>query len=594
MVDTVKAKGRGFWRWIRGNPVQTAVAILVLAGAGATAAISASPTAAYSGCGYGYAGSTGPSNTYGYGGCSTVTSGTPTAPSAPSNAVASSSGTSDSSSTSTGPVSSSYTFASGTNTVTTNGSGLGALTVSQYTANNESTAPSFGTAGQFFDVRASSGNAFTSVSVEECGPNVGTSVDWYDATTTTWDPVTGDPGPSSTVNPPNICTSFTLTSTSSPTVSELTGTTFATSQLSVSPSGAKSALAPVVLSVTPNSGPVAGGTAVTILGTNLSGASAVDFGTVPATSYTVVNANTIDAVSPAQAASAVNVLVTTVDGTNSAAPANQFTYTTTAPTPSTATEGYWEVASDGGIFSFGNALFHGSAGNITLNKPVVGMASTPNDAGYWLVASDGGIFSYGDAAYYGSLPGLPAADQPGAPVVGMAATADGKGYWEVTSKGDVYSFGDAAFHGSTGNITLNQPIVGMVATPNGGGYWLVAKDGGIFAFGNAAYDGSLPGLPAADQPGAPVVGMAATADGKGYWEVTSKGDVYSFGDATFHGSTGNITLNKPVVGMATSPDGGGYWLVASDGGIFAFGDADFEGSMGGTTLNAPVVGMAAS
>ncbi|HEX5266199.1 MAG TPA: hypothetical protein VFW24_05455, partial [Acidimicrobiales bacterium] len=36
--------------------------------------------------------------------------------------------------------------------------------------------------------------------------------------------------------------------------------------------------------------------------------------------------------------------------------------------------GYWLVASDGGIFSFGDATFHGSTGAMRLNKPVVGMA----------------------------------------------------------------------------------------------------------------------------------------------------------------------------------------------------------------------------
>ena len=30
------------------------------------------------------------------------------------------------------------------------------------------------------------------------------------------------------------------------------------------------------------------------------------------------------------------------------------------------------------------------------------MAATPDGDGYWLVASDGGIFSFGDAKYYGS------------------------------------------------------------------------------------------------------------------------------------------------------------------------------------------------
>ena len=63
--------------------------------------------------------------------------------------------------------------------------------------------------------------------------------------------------------------------------------------------------------------------------------------------------------------------------------------------------GYWLVASDGGIFSFGTASFYGSTGNIKLNKPMVGMAGTPTGHGYWLVASDGGVFAYGDAGVLG-------------------------------------------------------------------------------------------------------------------------------------------------------------------------------------------------
>ena len=64
--------------------------------------------------------------------------------------------------------------------------------------------------------------------------------------------------------------------------------------------------------------------------------------------------------------------------------------------------GYWLVASDGGIFTFGDAHFYGSTGDIHLNKPIVGMAATPDGKGYWLVASDGGIFTFGDADFYGS------------------------------------------------------------------------------------------------------------------------------------------------------------------------------------------------
>ena len=64
--------------------------------------------------------------------------------------------------------------------------------------------------------------------------------------------------------------------------------------------------------------------------------------------------------------------------------------------------GYWMVASDGGIFSFGTARFFGSTGSMNLNQPIVGIAATPNGNGYWMVATDGGIFSFGDARFFGS------------------------------------------------------------------------------------------------------------------------------------------------------------------------------------------------
>ncbi len=250
-----------------------------------------------------------------------------------------------------------------------------------------------------------------------------------------------------------------------------------------------------------------------------------------------------------------------------------------------ARPGYRLVASDGGIFTFGGASFNGSTGSFTLNKPIVGMAATPDGGGYWLVASDGGIFAFGDAHFYGSTGALTL----NKPIVGMAATPNGGGYWLVASDGGIFTFGNAVFHGSTGALTLNKPIVGMAATPDGGGYWLVASDGGIFAFGDAVFHGSTGALTL----NKPIVGMAATPDGKGYWLVASDGGIFAFGDAVFHGSTGALTLNKPIVGMAATPDGKGYWLVASDGGIFAFGDAVFKGSTGALVLNKPIVGMAA-
>ncbi|MGA8726257.1 MAG: WD40 repeat domain-containing protein [Acidimicrobiales bacterium] len=250
----------------------------------------------------------------------------------------------------------------------------------------------------------------------------------------------------------------------------------------------------------------------------------------------------------------------------------------------TTFDGYWLDASDGGIFSYGAANFYGSTGSLVLNRPMVGMAPSPDHGGYWLVASDGGIFAFGDANFYGSTGSLVL----NRPVVGMASTPDGGGYWLVASDGGLFAFGDANFYGSTGSLTLNRPIVGMAPTPDGRGYWLVASDGGIFSFGDASFYGSTGSLVL----NKPIEGMASSPDGFGYWLVASDGGIFAFGDAGFYGSTGSLTLNKPIVGMASTPDGRGYWLDASDGGVFAFGDAAFYGSAGNLTLNKPMVGMA--
>jgi hypothetical protein len=140
-----------------------------------------------------------------------------------------------------------------------------------------------------------------------------------------------------------------------------------------------------------------------------------------------------------------------------------------------------------------------------LNQPIVGMAATPSGNGYWLVASDGGIFTFGDAAFFGSMGNK----HLNKPIVGMAPSPTGKGYWLVASDGGVFTFGDAGFFGSTGNIHLNKPIIGMLPSPTGQGYWLVATDGGIFTFGDVPFYGSLPGAGIVAND---VVGMSGSAE----------------------------------------------------------------------------------
>ncbi|HVW33509.1 MAG TPA: hypothetical protein VHL53_13300, partial [Acidimicrobiia bacterium] len=246
-------------------------------------------------------------------------------------------------------------------------------------------------------------------------------------------------------------------------------------------------------------------------------------------------------------------------------------------------QGYWMVATDGGIFSFGDAQYAGSAAG-QASKPIVAMTPTPTGDGYWMVGSDGGIFAFGDAPFLGSTGGLNLTK----PIVSMAATPSGRGYWLVASDGGVFGFGDARFYGALSRLTLAKPIVSIVATPSGRGYWLLASDGGIFAFGDAGFFGSTGDLIL----NRPIVAMAPTKTGRGYWLVGSDGGIFAYGDATFYGSTGDLRLNKPIVGMTTTPLGKGYWMVATDGGIFSFGDARFFGSTGSITLNKPIVGIA--
>ena len=245
--------------------------------------------------------------------------------------------------------------------------------------------------------------------------------------------------------------------------------------------------------------------------------------------------------------------------------------------------GYWMVANDGGIFSFGQAPFLGSTGALRLNSPIVAMARTVTGRGYWLVAADGGIFAFGDAQFFGSTGGI----RLNSPIVGMAATGTGQGYWLIARDGGIFAFGDARFLGSAGGQRLNAPIVAMAADRTGAGYWLVASDGGIFAFGDAPFLGSTGDI----RLNQPIVGITPTPTSAGYWLVATDGGIFAFGDAPFHGSTGDIRLNRPIVALTSTCFGTGYWMVASDGGIFSFGNAPFLGSTGDIALNRPVVGM---
>lgn len=87
-------------------------------------------------------------------------------------------------------------------------------------------------------------------------------------------------------------------------------------------------LPPGITSISPSSGSISGGTSVTVSGHDFSGATAVRFGSVPASSITVNSDTQLTAVSPpASAPGPVDLRVSTGGGTTPVVAADSFTYT---------------------------------------------------------------------------------------------------------------------------------------------------------------------------------------------------------------------------------------------------------------------------
>jgi hypothetical protein len=218
--------------------------------------------------------------------------------------------------------------------------------------------------------------------------------------------------------------------------------------------------------------------------------------------------------------------------------------------PTTDDGGYWLDASDGGVFAFGDSGFYGSipalglhpAGSSqpnSLNAPIVGMVPSADGRGYFMVASDGGVFAFGDARFAGSCPSSGGCS--GA-AVAVIPDASGNGYWLVTQTGHVYAFGDAPFYGAPG--PQNAQVTSAVRTPDGKGYWILFADGSIDSYGDARAFGTAAGTFGRANPAS---ALFSTADGMGYWVASSNGTVVPFGDAPEEGSMAGTTLNGSVV-----------------------------------------------
>jgi hypothetical protein len=219
-------------------------------------------------------------------------------------------------------------------------------------------------------------------------------------------------------------------------------------------------------------------------------------------------------------------------------------------TPTHSKNGYWLVASDGGLFAFGNANYFGSIPGLglhpagsglpnSLDAPIVAMVPSTTGNGYFMVASDGGVFAFGDARFAGSCPGIGGC---AGSAVAVMPDHSGNGYWLVTSAGSIYAFGDAPFFGAPS--PQSSPVVNAVATPDGAGYWILYANGTVLNFGDATAYGNPVGYVNGFNP---ATSIFPTTDGLGYWVASAKGDVFSYGNAPFLGSMSATPLNGPII-----------------------------------------------
>jgi hypothetical protein len=164
---------------------------------------------------------------------------------------------------------------------------------------------------------------------------------------------------------------------------------------------------PIVTGISPTSGPVAGGTVVTIRGSNFTGASQVRFGTVAVSSFTVNSDGTqITIYSPASSAGTVHVTVITPKGTSTTSTADRFTYlpvptiTSISPTSGPVAGGTNVTITGTGFTEVSKVLFGPTVSIFTVNSSTqITVISPPSSAGTVdvTVTTPGGTSAIGTA-----------------------------------------------------------------------------------------------------------------------------------------------------------------------------------------------------
>jgi hypothetical protein len=352
--------------------------------------------------------------------------------------------------------------------------------------------------------------------------------------------------------------------------------------------------APTITNVSPNNGPTAGGTSITITGTNFTGATAVRFGGNAAGSFSVNSATQITATSPAGAGT-VDVTVTTAGGTSAAGSGDQFTFvappTVSSVSPNTGSAaGGTSVTITGTNFSaititnFSGASavkFGGSAASsFTVNSATQITATSPAGTGAVdvTVTTAGGTSATGSSDQFTYVSGPTVTNvnpNTGPPTGGTSVAITGTNFTGATA----VRFGGSA----AGSFSVNSATQITATSPAGTGTVdvTVTTPGGTSTTSSAdqfSYASAPTVTNVNPNTGPPGGGTSVTITGINFTGATA---------VRFGGSAaGSFSVNSASQITATSPAGTGTVdvTVTTPGGTSATSSADqFTYGKAGTT-----------
>jgi N-acetylmuramoyl-L-alanine amidase len=202
-------------------------------------------------------------------------------------------------------------------------------------------------------------------------------------------------------------------------------------------------------------------------------------------------------------------------------------------------EGYVTVSTSGHVTAFGGLTQVGDA-RVPSGATITDIAATPTGAGYWVLASNGAVQSFGDARILGRAPRATSATR----AIRLAARPQGDGVWVLTDDGRVAGLGAAATLGGPPSGARN-PAVDLAPTRSGAGYWVLLADGSVSAHGDATSSQGLAGVGHWAAPAAAIVAV-----GHGFAIGAHDGGLWSFAGAPWFGSFAGS--GATIVGLATA------------------------------------------